>query len=85
MLAVVPNGKFHPGFPIGTDDELRRIADEYWLKISLPWLQQRTAVFRQMAPDATIIGIESPEHRIYLAAEDDTLQAMDEFLVSLPG
>ncbi len=82
MLAVVPNGNYHPGVPLDAPEELRRAADKYWEEKLLPWIRQRTEVFRQAAPTSFVIELDSPNHRIFFAKEDETLKAIFNFLIS---
>ena len=46
----------------------------------LPWIRRRTEVFRQAAPTARIVELDSPYHHIFLAEEDQTLQAINGFI-----
>lgn len=82
MLAVVPNGNYHPGVPLDAPDELRYAADKYWGEKLLPWIQQRTEAFHQAAPTSHIVEIDSPNHRIFIAKEDETLKAIFNFLAN---
>ena len=79
MLAIVPDGNFHQGVPLDATEEFRLAADRYWEKKLLPWIRQRTAAFRQAAPAARIVELDSPYHHIFLAEEDRTLQAITDF------
>jgi pimeloyl-ACP methyl ester carboxylesterase len=80
-LAVVPAGNYHPGAPLDATDELRRAADRYWQERLLPWIRQRTETFRQAVPTARIVELDSPNHHIFIAKEDETVKAIDDFLV----
>jgi pimeloyl-ACP methyl ester carboxylesterase len=84
MLAIVPDGNFHPGVPQDAPDELRQAADQYWRHKLLPWIQQRTETFRRAAPTARVVEFDSPYHHIFLAQEDGTAEAIRDFLDSLP-
>jgi pimeloyl-ACP methyl ester carboxylesterase len=85
MLAIVPDGNFHPGIPQDAPDELRQAADRYWRTKLLPWIRQRTETFRRAAPAARVLEFDSPYHHVFLAQEDETAQAILDFLDSLPG
>ena len=80
MLAVVPDGSFHQATPLDATEEFRLAADRYWQERLLPWIRQRTRAFRQAAPTARVVELDSPYHHIFLAEEDQTLQAITEFL-----
>ena len=80
MLAIVPDGGYHQLVPQNASDALRQAADQYWLAKNLPWLRQRTAIFRQQAPHAQVIELDSPYHYIFIAEEEDTVSAIRNFL-----
>ena len=80
MLALVPDGHYHQGVPLDATEKIRLAADRYWEKVLLPWIRQRTAAFRQAAPTARVVELDSPYHHIYIAEEDRTLQAVNDFL-----
>ena len=80
MLAIVPDGRTHQAVPPDATEEVRLAADRYWQDVLLPWIRQRTAAFCQAAPTARVVELDSPYHHIYLAEEDQTLQAINQFL-----
>jgi pimeloyl-ACP methyl ester carboxylesterase len=80
MLAIVPDGNYHPGVPLDATDELRRAANHYWQERILPWIRLRTELVRQAAPSAHIAELDTPNHHIYIAREDETVEAMNTFL-----
>ena len=80
MLAIVPDGDYHQGVPLDATEDLRLAADRYWQETLLPWLRQRTATFHQAAPTARVVELDSPYHHIYIAEEDRTLQAINDFV-----
>lgn len=80
MLAIVPDGNTHQSVPLDATDELRRAADLYWADKILPWIRQRTAVFRQAAPTARVVELDTPSHHIFIAREDETVAAIHDFL-----
>jgi pimeloyl-ACP methyl ester carboxylesterase len=80
MLAIVPDGSFHQAVPLDASDELRQAADRYWVEELLPWIRQRTETFRQAAPAARVVTLDSPFHHIFIAAEDETVRAINEFV-----
>ena len=82
MLAIVPDGGYHQSVPLNATDEVRQAANRYWQKKILPWIRQRTAVFLQSAPAARVVRLDTPCHHIFLAAEDDTVAAITDFLAN---
>jgi pimeloyl-ACP methyl ester carboxylesterase len=82
MLAIVPDGRTHQSVPPDATDELRRAADRYWETKILPWIRQRTAVYLQAAPTACVVELDSPYHHIFIAKEDETVQAITAFLAA---
>jgi pimeloyl-ACP methyl ester carboxylesterase len=82
MLAIVPDGSYHQGVPLDATDELRRAADQYWQETLLPWIRRRTEAFRQAAPTARVVELDSPYHHIFIAQEDETVRAIIDFLAS---
>jgi len=82
MLAIVPDGGYHQSVPLDASDELRRAADQYWQEKLLPWIRQRTEIFRQAAPTARVVELDSPYHHIFIAQEDETVRAIIDFLAS---
>ncbi len=79
MPAIVPDGDYHQAVPLDATEEFKLAANRYWDKKLLPWIRQRTAAFRQAAPAACIVELDSPYHHIFLAEEDRTLQAINDF------
>lgn len=82
MLAIVPDGNYHQSVPLDAKDELRRAANYYWQEKILPWIRQRTAIFLQAAPTARVVELDSPYHHIFIAEEDKTAVAIQDFLAS---
>ena len=80
MLAIVPDGDFHQGVPLDANDELKRAANMFWEGKLLPWIRQRTEAFRQAAPTAHVVEIVSPYHHIFIAEEEQTVKAINDFL-----
>jgi pimeloyl-ACP methyl ester carboxylesterase len=80
MLAIVPDGKTHQSVPLDATDELRQAADRYWGEKRRPWIRQRTAAFRQAAPTARVVEIDTSSHHIFIAREDETVKAIGDFL-----
>jgi pimeloyl-ACP methyl ester carboxylesterase len=79
MLAIVPDGAYHQAVPLDAPDDLRRAADRYWLETLLPWIRQRTKEFQRAAPEARVVALDSPFHHIFIAEEDKTAEAINEF------
>ena len=80
MLAIVPDGSYHQGIPLDATDELRRAADQYWQERLLPWIRRRTEAFRRAAATARVVELDSPYHHIFIAREDETVKAINDFL-----
>lgn len=80
MLAIVPDGETHQSIPLDATDELKQAANRYWQERLLPWIRQRTEVFRQAAPTARVVKLDSPYHHVYIAEEDETVGAILDFL-----
>jgi pimeloyl-ACP methyl ester carboxylesterase len=80
MLAIVPDGRFHQAVPSDATAAFRRSADQYWNEKLLPWIQQRTRAFQKAAPSAQVVELDSPYHHIYIAEEDETVEAIKVFL-----
>jgi pimeloyl-ACP methyl ester carboxylesterase len=81
-LAIVPNGDYHPGVPLDAAYDLRQAADEYWRDVLLPWIRQRTETFRHAVPMARIVELDTPHHHLFIAREQDTVEAIEDFLDS---
>lgn len=81
-LAIVPDGEFHPGVPPDASAELQQAADEYWRAVLLPWIRLRTETFRNAAPAARIVELDTPHHHLFLAQEHETVEAMEGFFAS---
>lgn len=82
MLAIVPDGDHHQSVPLDATDELGLAANQYWAEKILPWIRQRTAVFLQAAPTACVVELDTPYHHIFIAEEDNTAAAINDFLAS---
>lgn len=63
-------------------EELQRAANTYYVETFRPWIQRRTDLFRQAAPNATIIELDTSKHTIFVAKEDETVEAIFEFLLN---
>ncbi|MGB3715889.1 MAG: alpha/beta hydrolase [Candidatus Promineifilaceae bacterium] len=82
MLAIVPDGDYHPSAPLDATVDLCEKADQYWMDTLRPWIRARTSAFQQEAPQAQIVTLDSPNHHIFIDKQDATVQAMDDFLGS---
>jgi pimeloyl-ACP methyl ester carboxylesterase len=82
QLAFVPVGAVHPFLPSDASDELVRAANAYRAKHWLPWINRRTALFRQAAPDACIIELDTSNHTIFVAKENAVVETIFEFLAN---
>lgn len=63
-------------------EDFKQLADQYWIEKILPWIRQRTKAFRKAVPTARIIELDSPYHHIFLDKENETAEAIREFLKS---
>lgn len=79
MMAIVPVGRFHPLVPPDASAELRQAANDYWVEQYLPWIQRRTQMFRDAVPGARVVELDTSNHTIFVAKEDETVQAIFEF------
>ncbi len=79
-LALVLGGTTHPFLPPGASDELARAANAYYVESFVPRIRRRTDLFREAAPDATVIELGTSNHTIFVAREDETIEAIFEFL-----
>lgn len=80
MLAIVPAGESHPLAPADASEELLRAANQYWIGQHLPWIRRRTQEFRSAAPDARVVELDTSNHTIFIAREDETVRAIFEFV-----
>ena len=80
MLAIVLGGSSHPLMPPDASAELRRAANVYWVDEFVPRIQRRTQMFRDAVPDARVVELDTSNHPIFVAREDETVQAIFEFL-----
>ena len=76
MLAIAPRGDYHPGVPLDADEVQCRVGDDYWKNKVLPWIMQRTVVFKRMVPGARILELDSPEYRVFIALEEATAKVI---------
>ena len=80
MLAIMPTGHYHPSVPLDATDDIKNAANKYWQERVLPFIQETIKSFRQVAPAAHIVELDTPYHRVFLAKEDETVQAIFDFL-----
>lgn len=81
-LALVLGGTTHPFLPPDASEELQRAANTYYVESFRPRIQRRTDLFRQAAPNATIIELDTSNHTIFVAKEGETVEAIFDFLLS---
>ena len=81
-LAFVLAGTRNPLVPPEASEELERAANTHYVENSLPWKRRGTDLFREAAPDARVIELDSSNHAIFIAKEDETVEAIFEFLLS---
>lgn len=79
-LAIMPVGTTHPFLQPDAPDALRRSANSYYAETRLPRIKRRTDLFRQAVPDARIIELDTSNHTIFVAREDETVDAILSFL-----
>jgi pimeloyl-ACP methyl ester carboxylesterase len=79
-LALVLGGTTHPFLPSDAPERLRRGGNAYYVEHWVPRIQRRTDLFRQAAPHAQIIKLDTSNHTIFVAKEDETVAAMRDFL-----
>lgn len=82
ILVIVPTGHHHPSVPLDASEEFRNEADRYWLEKYLPSVRAKINAFRQVSPNSHIVELDSSNHRIFLSKEDETVQAIFDFLPS---
>ncbi len=82
QLALVLGGTEHPFLPRDATKELTRAANAYYAARFVPRIKRRTELFRQTAPGATIIELDTSNHTIFVAKEDETVEAIFGFLSS---
>ena len=80
MLAIVRGGSTHPFLPPDASGELERSANAYYVEKFRPHIQRRTALFREAAPKARIVELDTSNHTLFIAKEDETVDAILTFL-----
>ena len=79
-LALVLGGRTNPLLPPDASEDLERAANVYYVERYLPWVQRRTDLFRKAVPDARVVELDTSNHTIFIAKEDETIEAMLDFL-----
>lgn len=79
-LAIVLGGTTNPYLVPDASAELVRSANTYYVEQFRPWLQRRIDLFREAAPDARIVELDTSNHTLFVAKEDETVEAMLDFL-----
>ncbi len=82
MLAVVPMGRSNPFLAEAASEQLREAANRYWVDRFLPRVQRRTQRFRDAVPGARVVELDTSNHSVFIAREDETVRAIFEFLAS---
>jgi len=80
ILAIVPDGNYHPSVPLDASNELRDNANKYWNEKYLPSIREKTKAFQQMVPSSRVVEWDTPHHRIFMSKENETVQAIFDFL-----
>jgi pimeloyl-ACP methyl ester carboxylesterase len=81
-LAFVRAGATNPLVLPDASEELERAANIYYVQNSLPRIRRQTELFREAAPNATVIELDTSNHTIFIAKEDEIVEAIFEFLPS---
>jgi pimeloyl-ACP methyl ester carboxylesterase len=79
-LAIVPGGTTHPFLQPDAPVELKRAANAHFEANFLPRIRRRTELFRKAVPSARIIELDTSNHTIFVAREDETVEAIFSFL-----
>jgi pimeloyl-ACP methyl ester carboxylesterase len=79
-LALVLSGATNPFLPPNASEELQRAANAYYVESVRPWLQRRTDLFRRAAPTASVIELDTSNHSIFIAKQDETVGAILDFV-----
>ena len=79
-LAIVRGGSTNPFLPPDASEELRSAANTYYVEKFLPHVQRRTDLFREAAPHARIVELDTSNHTLFVAKEDETVEAIVDFL-----
>jgi pimeloyl-ACP methyl ester carboxylesterase len=80
QMALVLGGATHPFLPPDASPNLTRAANHYYAESFVPWLRRRTELFRAAAQGARIIELDTSNHTMFVAKEDETVEAILEFL-----
>jgi pimeloyl-ACP methyl ester carboxylesterase len=80
MLAIVPAGRDNPFVPDEATTEVRHAANRYWVDRYLPWHRRRTETFREAVPHARVVELDTSNHTVFIAREDETVCAILDFL-----
>ena len=79
-LALVLGGRTNPFLLPNAPEALARDANSYYIETFLRWVQRRTDLFQEAVPDARVVELDTSNHTIFVAKEDDTVNAMLNFL-----
>jgi pimeloyl-ACP methyl ester carboxylesterase len=79
-LAIVPVGKTHPFVMPGLAQEMKQAIDGFYAEHFYPWVMRRTESFLRAVPDATVVGLDTSNHTIFVAKEAETAGAILEWL-----
>lgn len=79
-LALVPDGATHPFLPPDAPPETVEASNAFYAQQVLPWLRRRTALFRQQVPTARVVELDTSNHHVFIAREDETVAAVLDFL-----
>jgi hypothetical protein len=79
-MAMVPAGRENPFVPSHASSELRKAANRYWVDCFLPWQRRCMDALREAVPDARIIYLDTSNHTVFVAREDETVRAIFDLL-----
>jgi hypothetical protein len=79
-LAFVLGGTRHPFLPADASHELERAANAYYRECRVPWIRRRTELFRQAASGAGILEVDTSNHTLFVAREDEVVRGILDFL-----
>ena len=82
ILAITPVGDYHPNVPLDASDDIQMAANKFWQERVVPFIQEEIKTFRQSTPAVRTVELDSPNHRVFLAKEDETVQAISDFLIT---
>ncbi len=80
MLAIVLGGLQNPFLPPDAPEVLGRSANAYYVESFRPWVRRRTELFREAAPSARVVELDTSNHTVFVAKKHETVNAVLDFL-----